>query len=269
MKTCLSIAGSDSSGGAGIQADLKTFAAHKVYGMSVITAITAQNTLGVSHVHSVPAATVEQQLNAVLSDIPPNAVKIGMLDNADIVTAVATQLRAYPASNVVLDPVLASSSGRPLLAENAIADLLEKLVPLVSVITPNVDELIRLLNFMGVNTTAIVNIDELENATAALAAELGKQVGYNAAILSKGGHLNGEPTDILFSDNKYHRLSGKRITSNNTHGTGCTLSAAITANLSLDQDLLEATANAKQYLTRAIAAQLNLGSGNGPLKHDI
>ncbi|MBL4673445.1 MAG: bifunctional hydroxymethylpyrimidine kinase/phosphomethylpyrimidine kinase [Arenicella sp.] len=267
MTICLTIAGSDSSGGAGIQADLKTFAAHGVYGMSVITAITAQNTLGVSAVHSVPANIVEQQLDAVLSDIPPVAIKIGMLSNAEIITVISNRLSTFKSAPIVLDPVLVSSSGQSLLEKKALNIMLEKLFPLATIITPNTIELKVLSNAIGLRCANIVDQSQLMEASLTLVEKLTTMFGYCPAILSKGGHLQGKANDLIVNGAQQVWLEGERINNSNTHGTGCTLSSAITANLAMGQKLLEAVENAKLYLRTLINRQLDLGQGVGPLDH--
>ena len=281
MIPCLTIAGSDSSGGAGIQADLKTFAAHGVYGMSVITAVTAQNTLGVSAIHPVPADIVQQQLNAVLSDIPPAAIKIGMLGDVDTVQAITAELAAYkdsaPNTSIVLDPVMISSSGHRLISDDTLQVLVEDLIPLADIITPNTAELKALLEWFGLECAEITNKAELETATVALSKKLSDLIeaspaGENKlapAILGKGGHLTGDATDLLLHQNELHGLTSKRIDNTNTHGTGCTLSSAIAVQLAKQQPLKTAVEEAKNYLTQAISQQLDLGNGIGPLKHSF
>ena len=271
MIPCLTIAGSDSSGGAGIQADLKTFAAHGVYGMSVITAVTAQNTLGVSAIHPVPADIVHQQLEAVLSDIPPAAIKIGMLGEVDTVKAIASDLAAYKGSvanlSIVLDPVMISSSGHRLISDDTLKVLLEDLIPLADIITPNTAELKALLGWFDLECDEITTQAQLEKATIALLEKLRGKNKLPPAILSKGGHLKGDAADLLLNQNDSHWLISQRINNPNTHGTGCTLSSAITANLAKKQPLKTAVEEAKNYLTQAISQQLDLGNGIGPLNH--
>ena len=270
---CLTIAGSDSSGGAGIQADLKTFAAHGVYGMSVITAVTAQNTLGVSAIHAIPADVVGQQLTAVVSDIPPAAIKIGMLGDADTVRVIAEQLNAYKADvanvAIVLDPVMISSSGHRLIADDVLKVLLENLIPLADIITPNTAELKALLKWFGIDCAEITNQRELEKATLALNEKLVSQNQTAPAILSKGGHLKGDATDLLFHKNELHWFRTERINNLNTHGTGCTLSSAIAVHLAKQQPLKTVVEQAKNYISNAIAQQLDLGHGVGPLEHHL
>jgi len=255
----LTIAGSDSSGGAGIQADLKTFSALGVYGASVIAALTAQNTKGVTAIHEVPPAFVAAQMDAVFSDLAVGAVKIGMLSTAAIVVAVASGLDRHNQTNVVLDPVMTATSGRRLLAPDAIEALRTQLVPRALVITPNLPEAAALLD-------AAEATDENEML---LQADRLIALGANA-VLMKGGHAGGaESTDLLVTAMASIRVIGERIATRNTHGTGCTLSAAIAAGLATGRGLTEAVRNAKEYVTSAIAAadRLAIGSGPGPVHH--
>ncbi|WP_382327186.1 bifunctional hydroxymethylpyrimidine kinase/phosphomethylpyrimidine kinase [Hydrogenophaga sp. UC242_50] len=255
----LSIAGSDSGGGAGIQADLKTFAALGCYGMTAITALTAQNTLGVSGIHGVPPEMLKAQLSAVLDDIGVDAVKIGMLHAPDIVRTVAWALRHYEVKQVVLDPVMVATSGDRLIAPDTVQVLVDELFPLATVVTPNLDEAALLLG------RPIGDADELETAARDLLA-LGAK-----AVLLKGGHLPGdEVADLLVSGaGPAQRLASPRIASRNTHGTGCTLSSAIAAYLALGNPLDQAVAKARSYILQAIAMGANVytGAGHGPLNH--
>lgn len=255
MKTALSIAGSDCSGGAGIQADLKTFAAHGVYGMSVITALTAQNTGGVFDVADTPVKNISAQLDAVFDDIFPDAVKIGMLSSAEIVETVAENLGQYKPKHIVLDPVMVSTSGHSLLADSAISAVTEKLFPLAEIITPNIPEAQALCG------CEISSREDMQRAAHKIADR------YSVCILLKGGHLTDRCDDLLLCKNAEIWLESEHIDNPNTHGTGCTLSSAIAANLALGHDLQTAVKNAKQYVTGAIAAGLNLGHGRGPLNH--
>lgn len=255
----LSIAGSDSGGGAGIQADLKTFAALGCYGMTAITALTAQNTLGVSGIHGVPPEMLKAQLSAVLDDIGVDAVKIGMLHAPEIVRTVAWALRHYGVKQVVLDPVMVATSGDRLIAPDTVQVLVDELFPLATVVTPNLDEAALLLG------RPIAHAGELEAAARDLLA-LGAR-----AVLLKGGHLPGdEVADLLVSsDGPAQRLASPRIASRNTHGTGCTLSSAIAAYLALGHPLDQAVAKARGYILQAIAegADVYTGAGHGPLNH--
>jgi hydroxymethylpyrimidine/phosphomethylpyrimidine kinase len=255
----ITIAGSDSSGGAGIQADLKTFSALGVYGASVIAALTAQNTLGVTAVHAVPADFVAAQMDAVFSDLAAGAVKIGMLGDADVVAAVAAGLDRHRQTRVVLDPVMVASSGRRLLAADAVDALRRELLPRALVITPNLPEAAALLDAEEAG-------DELSTLNQ---AERLMALGARAVVM-KGGHAGGpESTDLLVTATMSIRVSGARIATRNTHGTGCTLSAAIAAGLAKGLELPEALRAAKEYTTAAIAAadRLTVGHGIGPLHH--
>ena len=260
MNTCLSIAGSDPSGGAGIQADLKTFAAMSVYGMSVITALTAQNTTGVQGIYPVPAEFLQMQLDSVFSDIPPDAVKIGMIPDAEGIEVIAHVLKKYGAANVVLDPVMISTSGSVLITDEAKDALCEKVIDLAKLITPNIPEA-EALTGIEIKTT-----DDMMHA----ASMLNKK--YSCSVLVKGGHLKGNNdapcVDVLLENKKEPVvLSEERIDNPNTHGTGCTLSSAIAAGLANEKDLDLAVREAKEYVTGAIAAGLDIGKGCGPLDH--
>lgn len=262
----LTIAGSDSGGGAGIQADLKTFSANGCYGMSVITALTAQNTLGVRSVFAVPTGMVSDQLEAVLSDIGADAIKIGILFSPELIHTVAEGLRQWAATvPVVLDPVMVAQSGDPLLKEEAVAALKEELIPLARLITPNLPEAAVLLG------RAIAGKAAMEEATRELAA-----LGC-ANVLVKGGHLeenreeDGSSDDLLYlgAEQRLIRLSGERIPTRNNHGTGCTLSSAIAAGLARGLDLVEAVHRGKHYISAAIraGADYRIGRGHGPVHH--
>ena len=255
----LTIAGSDSGGGAGIQADLKTFSALGVYGASVLTALTAQNTWGVRAVHDVPADFVTAQLDAVFDDLDVDAVKIGMLSQTSAIEAVAASLRGRAARNVVLDPVMVAASGDPLIADEAVDTLRRTLLPLADVVTPNMPEAARMLDRAEAPDEAGMR-DQAE-ALVSLGAR---------AVLLKGGHGDGpESVDILPDGQEIHRLAAPRVDTRNTHGTGCTLSSAIAANLAQGASLLEAVTAAKSYVSRAIAHAdaLRIGHGHGPVHH--
>jgi hydroxymethylpyrimidine/phosphomethylpyrimidine kinase len=259
VPVALTIAGSDSGGGAGIQADLKTFAALGVYGASVITAVTAQNTNGVAAIHEVPPAFVTAQMDAVLSDLTVNAVKIGMLGNTATIAAVAAGLDRYRQTNVVLDPVLAATSGERLLAADAVEALRTELMPRALLITPNLVEAARLLG----------EPEAADETAMKLQAERLVADGANAVLL-KGGHGRGEESvDILVSRNGITRFAARRIAARNTHGTGCTLASAIASGLAKGQELVTAVQAAKDYVTAAIAAadRVAVGHGRGPLHH--
>jgi hydroxymethylpyrimidine/phosphomethylpyrimidine kinase len=255
----VTIAGSDSSGGAGIQADLKTFGALGVYGASVVTALTAQNTHGVTAIHDVPADFITAQMDAVFSDLEVDAVKIGMLSQAAVIEAVAAGLKKYNAKNIVLDPVMVATSGDRLLADDAVSALRRDLLPMALVVTPNLHEAAAL-------TGAAPARNEQEMAAQAREIlSLGPRF-----VLIKGGHGSGdESVDLLVGAGEAVRLSAQRIATNNTHGTGCTLSSAIAAGLAKGLDLEAAARNAKAYVTAAITAadELHVGHGHGPLNH--
>lgn len=255
----VTIAGSDSGGGAGIQADLKTFSALGVYGASVITALTAQNTLSVSGIHDVPADFVAAQIDAVFSDLAVNAVKIGMLSQPAVIEAVAAGLARWNQSNVVLDPVMVATSGGRLLSPEAVEVLKRMLIPRALVITPNLPEAAALLD------CAVARNEDEMRAQAVRLVERGAR-----AVLIKGGHGEGaESVDILLAPGSYTRLAAARIATKNTHGTGCTLSSAIAAGLAKGLDLIAAVREAKAYVSAAIAAseRLRVGAGRGPVHH--
>lgn len=258
MITALTIAGSDSSGGAGIQGDLKTFGAHGLYGMSVITAITAQNTLGITHVHPCPAMTVELQLRALFDDIKINTIKIGMLCNLEIMNSIIEVFDMNQLPPIVLDPVLISSTGHPLLEDNAISSMLEKLIPMTTLITPNIPES-EYLTAMKINT-----IDDMKKACEKL-SRLGSR-----AILLKGGHLTSlgnETIDLLYTDGEFITYKHPKLITKHTHGTGCTLSSAIAAGLGKGLVLPEAVQSGIQYVQEAYAHAFPLGQGIGPANH--
>lgn len=254
-KKVLAIAGSDCSGGAGIQADLKTMTAFGIYGMSVITALTAQNTTGVYGIMDVEPEFVAKQLDCVFEDIVPDAVKIGMVSQKEIIYAIAEKLRQYGAKNVVLDPVMVSTSGSRLLAADAMEELAEILLPLAAVMTPNILEA-ELLSGIKVSSEA-----DMEQAA--------KMIGdrYQGAVLIKGGHQIETANDVLWQEGKLTWFLGERIDNPNTHGTGCTLSSAIACGLAEGKSIEDSVREAKKYLTAALASGLNLGMGSGPLDH--
>ena len=255
MKTALTIAGSDCSGGAGIQADLKTMLANGVYGMSAITALTAQNTTGVAAIMNVTPEFLGQQLDCIFTDIFPDAVKIGMVSDKDLIRMIAQKLRQYQPKHVVVDPVMVATSGARLIADDAVEVLQQELFPLATVLTPNIPEAEVLL---GEN---IASKEGMEKA----AEEIGRQ--YGCGVLCKGGHSINDANDLLYQDGKVTWFAGKRINNPNTHGTGCTLSSAIAANLAKGCDLAEAVRLAKEYISGALAAMLDLGKGSGPMNH--
>ena len=255
MKKVLTIAGSDCSGGAGIQADIKTMTAHKVYAMSVITALTAQNTTGVYGILEASPAFVGSQLDCIFTDIVPDAVKIGMVSNIQIIDVIAAKLQQYKGKNIVVDPVMVSTSGNALLDDNAVSAVIHQLFPLADIITPNIHEAEILCE------TAIKNADDM------LAAAKKISPLCQGAVLIKGGHLDGMANDLLYLDHDAIWIKGERIDNSNTHGTGCTLSSAIACNLANGYDVPKSVQAAKKYISGALHAGLNLGSGSGPLNH--
>lgn len=255
MKTALTIAGSDSCGGAGIQADIKTMTAHGIYAMSAITALTAQNTTGVTDIMEVTPDFLSKQLNAVFTDIFPDAVKIGMVAASGLIEVIADKLKKFNASNIVVDPVMVATSGSRLISEAAIDTLKEALLPLATLLTPNIPET-EVLSGMEIRTP------EDMIAAASLISEQ-----YHCAVLCKGGHRLNDANDLLYSDGRYQWFYGKRIDNPNTHGTGCTLSSAIASNLAKGHDLNTSVTNAKRYLSGALEAMLDLGKGSGPMNH--
>ena len=255
MYTALTIAGSDSSGGAGIQADLKTMAAHHVYGMSAITALTAQNTTGVKDIMEVTPEFLKEQLDSVFTDIRPDAVKTGMVSSSGLIRVIAQSLTEYKVDKLVVDTVMASTSGSRLISEEAISTLKEELIPLATVITPNIPEA-EVLTGM-----AIGGAGDMEKAA--------KQIyeAFGCAVLLKGGHRVNDANDLLCSGGGLTWFTGRRIDNPNTHGTGCTLSSAIASNLAKGMNLIDAVKAAKDYISIALDAQLDLGAGRGPMDH--
>lgn len=254
-KTALTIAGSDSSGGAGIQADIKTMMANGVYAMSAITALTAQNTMGVTGIQEVSPEFLGQQLDAVFTDIYPDAVKIGMVSSAELIAMIARKLREYGARHIVVDPVMVATSGSRLIREDAIEMLKKELFPMAEILTPNIPEA-EVLTGREIHTR-----EDMEEA----AREIGE--AYGCAVLCKGGHQRNDADDLLYADGAVTWFYGKRIQNPNTHGTGCTLSSAIASNLSRGYSLKEAVERAKTYISGALAAMLDLGKGSGPMDH--
>lgn len=251
----LTIAGSDSSGGAGIQADLKTMAAHGCYGMSVITALTAQNTMGVFDIENVAPGFVSCQMDSVFSDIRPEAVKVGMVSSVEIIDVIAEGLRNHKATHIVIDPVMVATSGSKLLEEGAIKALINKLIPIATIITPNLFEA-ELLAEMVIETR-----EDMVKAAKAISN------WYSGHILIKGGHLDERASDLLYSAGNVKWFSSHRIDNPNTHGTGCTLSSAIASNLAKGYSVIESIERSKDYITGAIENGMNLGKGRGPLNH--
>ena len=256
LKSVLSIAGSDSSGGAGIQADIKTIQAMGLFAQTAVTALTAQNTMGVHGVLNVDPQFVKDQIKAVFDDIRPDAVKIGMVSSADIVEAIAESLAQVGARNVVLDPVMVATSGGVLMVEGAAKALVEKLFPLADVVTPNRHEAQALCGF------EIRSHEDMERAAACLAQMT------PGAVVVKGGHSGDDADDLVYWNGQAHWISGKRIDTENTHGTGCTLSSAIACGLASGHDVVESVRLAKSYVSGALGAGLDLGHGSGPLDHD-
>ncbi|MBR1919136.1 MAG: bifunctional hydroxymethylpyrimidine kinase/phosphomethylpyrimidine kinase [Spirochaetales bacterium] len=259
MRTALTIAGSDSSGGAGIQADIKTMTMNGVFAMSAITALTAQNTTGVTGIFEVSPEFLSKQLDAVFEDIFPDAVKVGMVSSSELIAVIAQRLKHFKATNIVVDPVMVATSGARLIAESAIETLKSELLPLASVITPNIPET-EILSGMSIKSEK-----EMEEAARLLFDS------YGCAVLVKGGHRINDANDVLFSAESPDPVwfKGKRIDNPNTHGTGCTLSSAIASNLAKGYSLIDSVNRAKAYISGALAAMLDLGKGSGPMAHNF
>ena len=255
MKTALTIAGSDSSGGAGIQADIKTMMANGVFAMSAITALTAQNTTGVEAILNATPEFLGQELDCIFTDIYPDAVKIGMVSDKELICMIAAKLKQYDAKNVVVDPVMVATSGARLISEDAIETLKAELFPLAKILTPNIPETEELT---GMKITSVADME----AAAKKISET-----YNCAVLCKGGHKLNDANDLLWSEGKGRWFAGKRIDNPNTHGTGCTFSSAIASNLAKGFDLETSVERAKDYISGALAAMLDLGKGSGPMDH--
>ena len=255
MKTALTIAGSDCSGGAGIQADIKTMTMHGVYAMSAITALTAQNTTGVRAIQESEPEFLMQQIDAVFEDIYPDAVKIGMVSSSELIHVIADRLKYYGAKNVIIDPVMVASAGSSLMKRNTVQTLIKELLPISTLVTPNIPEA-QVLSGMTIESKE-------DMITAA------KQIGnnYHCAVLLKGGHSINDANDLLYANGKLLWFEGKRIDNPNTHGTGCTLSSAIASNLAKGFTLTESVQNAKDYISGALSDMLNLGKGSGPMNH--
>ena len=255
MRTALTIAGSDSGGGAGIQADIKTMTANGVYAMSAVTALTAQNTTGVTDIYEVPPGFLAEQLDCVFTDIFPDAVKTGMVSSSGLIETIAAKLIFYQAKNLVVDPVMVSTSGSRLISDDAIGTLKKALLPLAAVITPNIPEAEVL------SGRRILSEKDMEDAA--------KQIyeSYGCAVLCKGGHSLNDANDLLYDKNGSRWFMGKRIDNPNTHGTGCTLSSAIASNLAKGYSLDLSVQYAKNYISGALSAMLDLGRGSGPMNH--
>ncbi len=255
MKTALTIAGSDSSGGAGIQADIKTMTANGVYAMSAVTALTAQNTTGVYGILESTPEFLASQLDCIFTDIFPDAVKTGMVSSTGLIEVIADKLKQYKAKNIVVDPVMVATSGSRLISQEAVDALKELLLPLATVLTPNIPEA-EVLSGLTISGPA-----DMEKAAQAIGE------AYGCAVLCKGGHDLNDANDLLWRDGTCKWFHGRRIDNPNTHGTGCTLSSAIASNLAKGCDLDTAVERAKAYLSGALAAMLNLGAGQGPMDH--
>lgn len=257
MKTALTIAGSDCSGGAGIQADMKTMTMNGVYAMSAITALTAQNTTGVRAIQESDPDFMKQQLDAIFEDIFPDAVKIGMVSSVELIHVIADRLRYYKAKNIVVDPVMVATAGSALLRNDAVQTMVEELFPLAAVVTPNIPEA-EILSGMSIQ-----NKEEMEKAA--------KNIGdtYRCAVLLKGGHSINDANDLLYENGVMHWFEGKRINNSNTHGTGCTLSSAIASNLAKGYSLADSVERSKDYISGALAAMLDLGKESGPMMHNF
>ena len=255
LKTALTIAGSDCSGGAGIQADLKTMTMNGVYGMSAITALTAQNTTGVRAIQESTPVFLAQQIDAIYEDIIPDAVKIGMVSSGELIRVISERLTYHEAKNIVVDPVMVATSGSSLMKNDAIRVLTEQLLQLATLVTPNIPEA-EILSGVSIATK-----EDMLSAAKYIAE------AYHCSVLLKGGHSINDANDLLYMENGYRWFAGKRINNPNTHGTGCTLSSAIAANLAKGYRLDDAVLRAKEYISDALAAMLDLGKGSGPMHH--
>lgn len=255
MRTALTIAGSDSCGGAGIQADIKTMTANGVYAMSAVTALTAQNTMGVKGIMEVSPEFLGEQLDCIFTDIRPDAVKTGMVSSSELIHVIACKLKEYEAVNIVVDPVMIATSGARLISEDAVETLCTELLPLATLVTPNIPEA-EVLSGMKISN---------EKDMIAAARAVGSR--YGCAVLCKGGHQINDANDLLYRDGGYVWFRGRRIDNPNTHGTGCTLSSAIASNLAKGESLDESVRCAKNYISGALSAMLDLGHGSGPMNH--
>ena len=257
MKTALTIAGSDCSGGAGIQADIKTMTMNGVYAMSAISALTAQNTTGVRAIQEATPEFLKQQIDAVFEDIFPDSIKIGMVSSSELICVIADRLKYHKAKNIVVDPVMVATSGSSLMKTDAVKTLIDELLPLATLVTPNIPEAEVLSGL------SIENKEDMQKAA--------KIIGdaHNCAVLLKGGHNINDANDLLYANGEYQWFEGKRIDNPNTHGTGCTLSSAIASNLAKGFTLAESVQRAKEYISGALSAQLNLGQGSGPMMHNF
>lgn len=255
MRTALTIAGSDSCGGAGIQADIKTMTMNGVYGMSAITALTSQNTTGVSAIMEVTEDFLQQQIDDVFNDIRPDAVKIGMVSSSELIKTIVNRLKYFEAKNIVVDPVMVATSGSKLINDDAVSTLKNELLPIATIITPNILEA-EVLAEMSIH-----NKEDMISASKKI------NEAYGCAVLCKGGHSLNDANDLLYANGNYKWFEGVRIDNPNTHGTGCTLSSAIASNLAKGFDLSESVSRAKKYISGALSAMLDLGKGSGPMNH--
>lgn len=257
MRTALSIAGSDSCGGAGIQADIKTMTMNGVYAMSAVTALTAQNTTGVRAIQESAPEFLAQQIDAVFEDIYPDAVKIGMVSSSGLIRVIADRLRFHKARNVVVDPVMVATSGSALMKTDAVQTLIDELLPIAALVTPNIPE---------AQVLSGITVEGREDMLAAA-----KFIGdtYGCAVLVKGGHSISDASDLMYADGEMTWFDGKRVNNPNTHGTGCTLSSAIASNLAKGYGLAMSVRRAKDYISGALSAQLDLGQGPGPMQHNF
>lgn len=257
MKTALTIAGSDCSGGAGIQADIKTMTMNGVYAMSAVTALTAQNTTGVSAIQEATPDFLQEQINMIFEDIFPDAVKIGMVASSELIRVIADRLKHYNAKNIVVDPVMVSTSGSALIETDAVKTLISELLPISTLVTPNIPEAEVLSGL------TIKNEKDMVKAAEKISGD------YGCSVLLKGGHSINDANDLLYADGNVQWFCGKRIDNPNTHGTGCTLSSAIAANLAKGFSLEASVKRAKDYISGALSAQLDLGRGSGPMMHNF
>ena len=257
MKTALTIAGSDCSGGAGVQADIKTMTMNGVYAMSAMTALTAQNTTGVRGIQEAAPDFLKEQLDAIFEDIVPDAVKIGMVSSKELICVIADRLRYYGAKNIVVDPVMVATAGSSLIKTDAVQTLASQLLPLSTVVTPNIPEA-KILSGLAIRSK-----EDMEKAA--------KYIGdtYGCAVLLKGGHSINDANDLLYADGSLRWFAGKRIHNPNTHGTGCTLSSAIASNLAKGYSLADSVNRSKDYISGALKAMLDLGNGSGPMMHNF
>ena len=257
MKTALTIAGSDCSGGAGIQADIKTMTMNGVYAMSAITALTAQNTTGVRAIQESTPDFLKQQLDAIFEDIFPDSVKIGMVSSSELISVIADRLKYHKAKNIVVDPVMVATSGSALMKTDAVETLTKELLPIATLVTPNIPE------------AEILSGLSVKNKKDMLKAARNMGDAYGCAVLLKGGHSINDANDLLYANGEFKWFYGKHIDNPNTHGTGCTLSSAIASNLAKGFTLITSVQKAKEYISEALSAMLDLGQGSGPIQHNF